>query len=527
NPDTLERFARRFSAHGFNPAALAPVYGLAESSLGVSLHAPGRGLIIDRVQRRAFMQTSQALPAAPDDTETLRFVSCGQPLPGHAVRIVDAQVRELAERQEGRLEFRGPSCTQGYYRNPDATRRLFDDGWLDSSDRAYLASGEVYITGRVKDLIIRGGQNIYPYELEDAVGAIPGIRRGNVVVFASPDPVSGSERLIVVAETRQTSPENQEELRARIQVVTVDLLGTPPDDIVLVPPYTVLKTSSGKLRRAALREQYERHELGQRPRAAGWQLARLTLQGGLALLRRWRRQGTNRLYGAYAWAVFFLLALPVWTAIVVLPRLRWRWAVARRAGRLLTWLLGIRLDIQGLENLPPTGPYIVIANHSSYADSLVMATVIPADLSFVAKRELLDNLLTRLPLQRLHSLFVERFELQRSAAEAPQVAEFVRSGRVLVVFQEGTFDTMPGLLPFRMGAFMAAVQIGTPVVPIALRGTRNLLPPGSWLPRRTALSVHIGAPLRPSGIDWPAAVKLRDAARAEILRHSGEPDLAP
>ncbi len=527
NPDTLERFARQFSAYGFNPAALAPVYGLAESSLGVSLHAPGRGLIIDRVERRAFMQTGRALPVAPDDTDALRFVSCGQPLPDHAVRIVDTQGRELVERQEGRLEFRGPSCTQGYYRNLDATRRLFDDGWLDSGDRAYLAGGEVYITGRVKDLIIRGGQNIYPYELEDAVGAIAGIRRGNVAVFASPDPVSGSERLVVVAETRQTSPEDREDLRTRIQAVAVDLLGTPPDDIVLAPPYTVLKTSSGKLRRAALQEQYERHELGRGPRAAGWQIARLTLQGGLALLRRWLWQGTDRLYGAYAWTVFFLLALPVWIAIMVLPRLRWRWAVARRAGRLLTWLLGIRLDVQGLENLPPTGPYIVIANHSSYVDSLVMAIVMPANLSFVAKRELLDNFLMRLPLQRLHSLFVERFELHRSSAAAPQVTEFVRSGSALVVFPEGTFDTMPGLLPFRMGAFMAAVQTGAPVVPVALRGTRNLLPPGAWLPRRTALSVHIGAPLTPSGADWPAAVKLRDAARAEIVRHSGEPDLAP
>ncbi|MFO1434299.1 MAG: AMP-binding protein [Candidatus Competibacteraceae bacterium] len=527
NPDTLVRFARRFSAYGFNPAALAPVYGLAEASLGVSLHAPGRGLILDRVERRAFMQAGQALPVSPDDTDALCFVSCGQPLPEHAVRIVDAQGRELAERQEGRLEFRGPSCTQGYYRNPDATRRLFDNGWLDSGDRAYLANGELYITGRVKDLIIRGGQNIYPYELEDAVGAIAGIRRGNVAVFASRDPASGSERLVVVAETRQTSSEARAELRARIQAVAVDLLGTPPDDIVLTPPYTVLKTSSGKLRRAALREQYERHELGQGPRAAGWQIARLVLQGGVAQLQRWWRQGMDRLYGAYAWAVFFLLVPPVWTAIIALPGLHRRWVVARRAGRMLVRLLGIRLDVQGLANLPPTGPYIIIANHSSYADSLVIATLMPVDLSFVAKRELLDNFLTRLPLQRLDSVFVERFELQRSAAEAPQVTEFVRSGRSLVMFPEGTFGGMPGLLPFRMGAFMAAVQTGTPVVPVALQGTRNLLPAGSWLPRRTALSIHLGVPLRPSGNDWTAAVKLRDAARAEILRHSGEPDLAP
>ena len=125
------------------------------------------------------------------------------------------------------MEFSGPSTTAGYYHNPDATRRLFPHGddWLDSGDRGYLADGDMYLTGRVKDLIIRGGRNIYPYELEQAVGDIEGIRKGCVAVFASADPATGSERLVVVAETRATQPEALASLRQRIQSAGVDLLG--------------------------------------------------------------------------------------------------------------------------------------------------------------------------------------------------------------------------------------------------------------------------------------------------------------
>ena len=115
-------------------------------------------------------------------------MTCGQPLPGYQIRIVDATGYEVAERQEGRLEFQGPSATDGYFRNPAATQSLFHGSWLDSGDLAYVAEGNIYLTGRVKDVIIRAGRNIYPYELEEAIGAIPGLRRGCVAVFGSKGP---------------------------------------------------------------------------------------------------------------------------------------------------------------------------------------------------------------------------------------------------------------------------------------------------------------------------------------------------
>ena len=146
----------------------------------------------------------QAEPATPDDPKPLEFVACGQPLPGHEIRVVDEDGYELGERREGRLEFRGPSATRGYFHNEAKTRELIHNGWLDTADRAYMAEGDVYITGRIKDIIIRAGRHLYPQEIEEAVAGIPGIRKGGVVVFGVADRTSGTERVVVIAETRET-----------------------------------------------------------------------------------------------------------------------------------------------------------------------------------------------------------------------------------------------------------------------------------------------------------------------------------
>ena len=526
SPDTLERFIARFSRYGFRPEAMAPVYGLAECSVGLALQPPGRAPIIDRVRRETFMASGQAEPADPADPNALRFPACGQPLPGHQIRIVDDHGRELPERREGRLEFQGPSATAGYYRNPEATRRLFPhgDAWLDSGDRGYLAGGDVYLSGRVKDLIIRGGRNLYPYEFEQAVGEIPDVRKGCVAVFASADPATGGERLIVVAETRATQPEALASLRQHIQRVGVDLVGTPPDDVVLAPPHTVLKTSSGKIRRAAIRELYERQALGRGGRALWLQLTRITLSSGWAQLRRlWRGLG-ERLYAAHAWTVYGLLAPGVWLGIMTLPKPEWRWGLARAGAWLLARLTGTSLTVRGLDHLP-AGPCVLVANHSSFLDAYVLMAAIPRHFHYVAKRELLDNRWLARPLIRVGTLFVERFDVQRSADEAGQLAETARTGQSLGFFPEGTFTRMPGLREFRMGAFVAAAQAGTPVVPVTIRGTRSMLRAGSWFPRRGRLEVIVAAPIPPDGADWAAAIRLRDAARAVILQHCGEPDL--
>ena len=175
---TLRRFIDRFGRYGFPAQAMAPVYGLAESSVGLAFPPLGRLPVIDRVNRDRLSAHGVAEPAKPGDPRPLEIVACGQPLPGHEIRIVDEAGYELGERREGRLEFRGRSTTRGYFRNENKTRELFHDGWLDSADRAYMAGGDVYITGRIKDIIIRAGRHLYPQEIEEAVADIPGIRKG-------------------------------------------------------------------------------------------------------------------------------------------------------------------------------------------------------------------------------------------------------------------------------------------------------------------------------------------------------------
>jgi 1-acyl-sn-glycerol-3-phosphate acyltransferase len=509
SPETALRFCERFATYGFRPQTMTPVYGLAESSLGVAFPPPGRGLQIDRLQRDPLARAGQAVPADEDDPTALRFVSCGRPLPGHQIRIVDATGYEVAERQVGHLQFQGPSATSGYFRNPEDTRRLFDGEWLNSGDLAYIAGGDVYLTGRVKDLIIRAGRNIYPHEVEDAVGNLPGIRKGCVAVFGSPDPDSGTERLVVVAETRESDAQVREQLRSQIDTTVVDLLGIPADDVVLAPPQTVLKTSSGKVRRAACRERYERGDLGRPQRAVWWQVTRLALAGALPRLRRAWHRATE------------------WIAVALLPRLSWRQAIARGTAKLLLHLFGIPVHVRGLERLPRNQACVAVVNHASYLDPLVLLAVLPNTISFVAKREFTEQFFARVLFRRLGTEFVERFDAQRGVEDTDRVLQAVRQGRSMLFFPEGTFGRAPGLRPFRMGAFVVAAQTGVPLVPMGIKGTRSILRSGQWFPRRGVVSVTIGTPLMPQGADWTAAIALRDAARAQILDACGEPDLAP
>ena len=185
------------------------------------------------------------------------------------------------------------------------------------------------------------------------------------------------------------------------------------------------------------------------------------------------------------------------------------------------------MKVVGREKIDFKKPFIIMTNHQSNLDVLALATRLPLQLRWVAKRELLDNFVSRIYLRRIGSDFVERFDLQRSVEDLKQVELSLRAGRTPVFFPEGTFTRKPGLQPFRMGAFVLAAEAGIPVVPVSIRGTRSILRDGSWFPRRGIITVTIGAPIAPDGKDWTAAIRLRNKARAEILRLCGEHDLAP
>lgn len=535
SPGTVTQFPERLRPYGFRGEAMMPVYGLAESSVGLAFPPLGQGVRIDRIRRQAFMSTGNAMPSDADDANALQFVACGQALPGHEIRIIDEQGNELPERQQGRLQFNGPSATSGYLHNREANEKLFDGEWLDSGDLAYLSEGDLFVTGRTKDIIIRAGRNLYPHELEEAVGDVPEIRKGRVAVFGATSPKSGTERLVVLAETRKKDASTRAQLRAQVNVIASEVLGEPADDVVLARPNTVLKTSSGKIRRSACRELYESGFIGKMQVPVWRQISRLLLTSVQPQLRRLRKKIATRLWAMYAKAVFWLLAPLTWLLVVISPWRVWRWKIMQLSTRALMWVTACPLRVEGRDRLPePAQACIYVANHASFLDGPLMIAALRRSVSFVAKEALQSQLIAGTFLRRIDAEFVERFDAKKGVEDIRRIADSAHAGPCLAFFPEGTFTRNPGLLPFHLGAFLTAVEAGLPVVPVAIRGTRSILRGNSRLPHLGSVTIVIGDPIfvndlpccKEESESWSLALGMRDAARGFILRHCGEPDLA-
>ena len=387
-----------------------------------------------------------------------------------------------------------------------------------------MAGGEVYITGRVKDIIIRAGQHIYPHEVEEAVGDIAGIRKGAVAMFGVADPAAGTERIVVLAETDVVEAGGREALRNRAREVTVDAVGFAPDDIVLVKPGTVPKTQSGKIRRAAAKELYLKGQLEGGRRAMQWQILRLSLAGFAARCFHLGSAARQFAYAIWWWFVIAASVVAGMTAVLVLPNLAWRWAAVRGLARTALASVGAAPSVMGGACIPRCGA-VLMFNHSSYVDALVLAAVLPGEPAYLAKKEFADQIFMGMMLRRLGVLFIERFDLAESLADITTAIDTASRDRVLVIFPEGTFTHRSGLLGFFLGGFKIASEAGLPIIPGALRGTRSMLRSDQWLPRKTAVSVEFGEPVQPFGKEFAAVLRLRDSVRSAILKRCGEADL--
>ena len=192
------------------------------------------------------------------------------------------------------------------------------------------------------------------------------------------------------------------------------------------------------------------------------------------------------------------------------------------------------IKLNGLENLPADGrPYVLVSNHSSFLDAYVLVAMLPGHFRFIAKAELAKSFIIRVPLQHIHTEFVERFDTSKSVRDTRHLSDVLKAGHALVFFAEGTFTRTPGLRPFHLGAFSVAAQAGAPVIPVAIRGTRSILRSESRFPQHGSISVDIGPPIEPAEFiqeaeadTWRVAIGMRDRTREFILRHCGEPDLA-
>jgi 1-acyl-sn-glycerol-3-phosphate acyltransferase len=526
-PETIERFQRRFAPHGLKPQSMTPVYGLAEAGVGLTFAPVGRAPLVDHVDRALLARSGEAR-AVRAGPQAAAFVSCGYALPGYRLRIVNTQGAEVPERIEGDLQFSGPSATSGYYRNPRATAGLLRGAWRNTGDRAYLAAGELYVTGRAKDIIIRRGRHFYPEQIEGAVGEVQGVRRGCVVAFGTRDAATGTERLVVVVETRETAPERCSELKSRIAERITAAIGEPADEICLAVPRSVAKTSSGKLRRAATREAYAQGLLGRTRRRTALSRLRLAYDGVALRAPRLVGEAGHVAYGLYAWCAALALGVPL-LAITALVRDPLRiWRHYHRAAKLILRLLRLPLEVAFESDIDLRSSHVLVVNHSSYFDSVYLLALLEPPHRFVAKAELARAAICRGLLGRLRTLFIDRFSPERSVTEVGRIRDALSAGDRLVMFPEGTFTGHTGLRAFHLGAFQAAAAAGVPVIAVALIGTRSVLRDEQWLPRRRPVRAVFGAALtaRADEKTFAAAIRLRDAARAHILRHTDEPDLA-
>jgi fatty-acyl-CoA synthase len=262
DPKAVEAFVAEASRFGFTAGGVFPAFGMAEVAIAGTFPPRGRGLVVDTVDRAVLETERVAKPVEIADPDELGVTAralplLGTPVPGLEMRVVDPDTfEELPERHVGELLLRGTSVTSGYYKRPDATAALFRDGWLCTGDLGYVLDGELVLCGRIKDVIIVGGRNVFPEDIERAVGPLDGVRAGNVIAFGI-EGYKGKESVVVVAEVRVTETSGDlDAIRERIHHRTLEVCGIPPRDVMLVAPSTLPKTSSGKLQRSKCREDY-------------------------------------------------------------------------------------------------------------------------------------------------------------------------------------------------------------------------------------------------------------------------------
>ena len=256
-PDVLGRFEEMFRGTGFSKRAFVPSYGLAESTLAVTFSDLDSEFRTDTIDMAHYARSSVAMPAggATESRHRRTFVTCGRSMAGHDLEVRDAQARALGDRQVGRIFIRGPSVTQGYFRDVGETSVIQDDdGWLDTGDMGYTLDGDLVVTGRSKELILWNGRNIWPQDIEWALEALPEVRSGGAAAF-SVDDGDGDQTVVTVVECRLRDAEARQEL-ARSIVAAIHVTVGVPSRVVLAPPRSLIMTSSGKLSRAKVKAKY-------------------------------------------------------------------------------------------------------------------------------------------------------------------------------------------------------------------------------------------------------------------------------
>ncbi len=290
-PRVLRAFADRFAGWGFGAEAMTPVYGLSEAALAVTFSDLGASFEIGRFDREQLAGDGCAVEAA----EGVEMVALGRPLPDFELRVVAEDGSDQDEGRVGRILVRGPSLMEGYLDQPEATAAVLRDGWLDTGDLGFLHRGQLFLTGRAKDVLILRGRNHSPHEVEDAVGVVDGVRAGCAVAVSWLPEDDVGERLLLLVETRRGVPAEQfERIAADCAAAVRAASGLDPDRVDVLPPGTLPRTSSGKLRRRESLRRWQAGELDPPDAVTPLRLAGAMARSSLALARLRRELDARR-----------------------------------------------------------------------------------------------------------------------------------------------------------------------------------------------------------------------------------------
>jgi acyl-CoA synthetase (AMP-forming)/AMP-acid ligase II len=289
---TVERFTNRFTKYGFNPATMYPVYGMAETALAATFPVPGSLPRIESVVRSQLETEGTAVRGDPDVQDVLHLVGVGRPFPGHEILVIDEEGQPLPDRHQGEIVLSGPSLFSGYVSDAEATAKALRNGRFHTGDLGFLSDGDLFVCGRTKDLIIRGGRNLHPYDIEVAAESVAGVRTGNVAAFGVLDSEGATEELIVALESRVTGRRERDRIVDEVEHAVFSRIGVRPKRILVFPPQTLPKTSSGKTARAKVRQQYLENALrpggrkGRTPLGSAVHMAGAYVRAAAAKLRK-------------------------------------------------------------------------------------------------------------------------------------------------------------------------------------------------------------------------------------------------
>jgi len=523
NPNTVERFIQKFSKYGFRDTSYFPVYGLAESCVAVCFPPLNRAPIIDRISQDDYQTRQVATPVKDSKEASVRFVCCGKAIPNHQIRVVDANDTILPERVIGSLQFQGPSTMQGYYDNPQASAHVFHKEWCDTGDFAYMVDGEIYITGRKKDIIIRAGRNLYPEVIEEVTSQIDGVRKGCVAAFGVNDEQKGTEKLIIVAETKETGKFVKENIIKKIIENVSVSTGMPPDEVVLVKPQTVPKTSSGKLQRAQCKQYYERKKLTGFKLPLWVQIAKLTIKALVKKAISLVSTCIQFFYTLYVWLISCVILVPTAFFIFILPSNVSR-TFSRVACKFILLLSGHSVTVKNINLLQKSNqPILLTANHSSYADALILYSLLPNCFSFVVKKEVTKFPFVKRIIRKHKHILVDRMDFSQSLEESQRIIQALESRRSIAIFPEGTFTYAIGLKKFKLGAFKVAVEAQVPICPVGITGARQVIRSGQWLQRPSRIQVVASEYILPKSNSWDEVIRLQQTTRERISKLSEEP----